>query len=335
MPNPTAGDVHVNRPLTNISIAYMQSAQGFVADRVFPNIPVQKQSDRYFAYDRSDFWRNQFRKRAPGTESAGGGWKVDNTPNYYCDKWALHKDIDDDTRANADMPLNMDRDASEYLAQQALISREVEWASAFFAAGLWTTDLDGVSGTPGSGEVLQWNDSSSTPISDIKTNATVMQALTGYRPNKLILGREVWDQVSEHGDLIDRIKYSGGVGNERPAIITLQAAAALFGIDEVMVMDGIQVTSDENPSFETSITTAFIGGKKALLCYAAPRPSLLMPSAGYTFSWSAFAGAGPQGQRIKRFRIEKEESDRVEAQMAYDQKLIGADLGVFFDTIVA
>jgi hypothetical protein len=33
MPNPTAGDVHVNRPLTNISIAYMQDAAGFVADR--------------------------------------------------------------------------------------------------------------------------------------------------------------------------------------------------------------------------------------------------------------------------------------------------------------
>ena len=44
MPNPTASDVHVNRPLTNISIAYTQDASTFVADKVFPNIPVAKQS---------------------------------------------------------------------------------------------------------------------------------------------------------------------------------------------------------------------------------------------------------------------------------------------------
>ena len=35
MPQPTLGDVHVNRPLTNISVAYSQEAAGveFVADK--------------------------------------------------------------------------------------------------------------------------------------------------------------------------------------------------------------------------------------------------------------------------------------------------------------
>ena len=335
MPNPTPGDVHVNRPLTNIAIAYFQLAAAFVADRVFPNVPVEKQSDVYFRYDRSDFWRNTFKKRPPSAESAGGGWKIDSDQNYYCDIWALHKDIDDFIRQNADAPLNMDRDATEFLAQQALISREVNWAAAYFAADLWTTDLDGVSGTPGAGEFLQWNDSSSTPITDIKDNATVIQGLTGYRPNKLVLGREVWDVISEHADLIDRVKYSGGVGNEKPALVSRQAAAALFEVDEILVMEGIQVTSDENKDFETSMTTAFIAGKKALLVYAAPRPSLMMPSGGYTFSWSKFMGAGPEGQRISRFRMDNLKSDRIEGEMAYDQKLVCADLGVFYDSAIA
>ncbi len=129
MPNPSLGDVHVDRPLTNISIAFMQSAEGFVADKVFPSVPVQKRSDRYFRYDRSDFWRNQMRKRAPGTESAGSGWKIDSTPTYFCEKWALHKDIDDDTRSNTDDPLNMDRDATIFLSSQALLNRETTWAT--------------------------------------------------------------------------------------------------------------------------------------------------------------------------------------------------------------
>lgn len=341
MPTPTAGDVHVNRPLTNISIAYMQDAAGFVADRIFPNIGVQKQSDRYFRYDRSDFWRNQFKKRAPSTESAGSGWKIDNTPTYFADVWALHKDISDQIRSNQDDPLNMDRDATLWLSEQALISREVNWAAKYFTTGVWkgingsTGDVTGVGSGPSTNQVIQWDDVDSEPTKDVKTYSDTVHALTAKRPNKLVVGRQVWTQLSEHPDLIDRVKYSGGVGNERPAMISRQAAAALFEVDEVAVMDGIQATSEENPSFETSMTTAFIAGKQALLVYAARTPSILQPSGGYTFSWTGFMGSGALGNRIKRFRMEPLESDRVEGQMAYDQKLVAPDCGVFFTSIVA
>src|SRR5690554_4523754 len=99
MPNPTPSDVHVNRPLTTMSLAFMQSADGFVADRVFPNIPVMKQSDTYFTYDRGYFNRVEMKKRAPSTESAGGGYAI-GTDSYNAQVYAFHKDIDDQLRAN-------------------------------------------------------------------------------------------------------------------------------------------------------------------------------------------------------------------------------------------
>ena len=58
----------------------MQEAGNFVADQVFPNIPVSMQSDRYYTYDRGYFNRDEMQERAPGTESAGSGYEVDNTP---------------------------------------------------------------------------------------------------------------------------------------------------------------------------------------------------------------------------------------------------------------
>ena len=62
MPNPTFSDVHVNRPLTNISVAWIQEESAFIADKVFPSVAVQKQSDRYFVYFREDWYRDEARK---------------------------------------------------------------------------------------------------------------------------------------------------------------------------------------------------------------------------------------------------------------------------------
>lgn len=338
---PTASDVHVNKPLTNISIAFFQDAQAFVADRVFPNIPVQKQSDRYFRYDRADLMRDTMKKRAPGTESAGGGYKLDNTPTYFCDVWALHKDIDDQIRANADDPLNMDRDATMFLSEQAMISREVQWMSTFFTTGVWTgvtgsaADITGVAASPSTNEVLQWNDASSTPIEDVRAYGDTIHQLTGKRANKLTLGRQVWTQLVDHADLVDRVKYSGGVGNSNPAMVTRQAVASILELEQVLVADGIKNTAAENPSFETAMSLSFIAGKNGLLSYAPPSASILQPSAGYTFSWTGLMGAGSMGGRVKRFRMENLESDRVEIQMAYDHKAVSTDCAVFFSSIVA
>ena len=337
MGNPTAGDVHVNTPLTNISIAFMQKPAAFVADQVFPNVPVVKQSDRYYTYSRADFNRDTMRKRAPGTESAGTGYRVDNTPNYYADVWALHKDVEDQIRANADSPLDMDRDATLFLSNQALINREVQWAANYFTTGIWTgsaVDVAGLAASPSGNSVLQWNDSNATPITDVRSNADRIHLSSGgFRPNKLVLGRQVWSKLEDHGSITDRIKYGASPG--APAIVTKQAVAALMEIDSLLVMDAVKNTGTESETFNGNESNAFIGGKSALLVYAAPSPSLMQPSGGYTFSWTGFLGAGGMGQRIKRIRMEHLESDRIEMQMSYTQKLIAAECGTFFTTIVA
>lgn len=338
MPNPTAGDLHVNQLLSSISIAFMQNPADFVADRIFPNIPSDKQSNLYARYSRADFNRNSMKDRAPSTESAGAGWNVDNTASYFCKPKALHKDIDDQIRSNADLPYNMDRDATLFLSNQALINREVTWATAYFATGIWTgaaVDVTGVSASPAGNTVLQWNDANATPVADVKAYSTRIKLTSTIRPNKLVIGSPVWDKLSEHGTITDRVKY--GATPTSPAIITKQAVAALMQLDEIAVMDGVQNTGAESSStvLNAGESNAFIGGKSALLIYANPTPSLMQPSGGYTFSWTGYLGAGAMGQRIKKFRMEHLNSDRVEIEQAYQQAVICSECGVFMTTIVA
>lgn len=275
---PTNSDVHVDSALTTISIAYLQRASHFIAGQVFPNVPVNKQSDRYFIFDRGDFNRNEAEVRAPGTESSGSGYKLDNTPTYFTNVIAHHKDVPDAVRSNADPAVDPDSAAAEFVTHKLLIQREVDWTTTFFTGGTWTAgDVDGVSATPGTGEVLQWSDETSTPIEDIRSASSTILEGTGFEPNTLVLGKQVYDALVDHPDIVDRIKYSGQVGPGSPAIVNTNTLAQLFEVDRVLVSKAIQNTAARNLTDAHS----FIAGKKALLCYSAPSPSLMTPTAGY------------------------------------------------------
>jgi hypothetical protein len=318
---PTAGDVHVNTPLTNISIAYLQNAANFVSAKVFPNIPVAKQSDRYYTYDRGEFNRDEMKMRAPGTESAGGSYTVDNTPTYYANVYAFHKDIPDQIRDNSDSVLAPDREATEYCTLKGLIKREKLWVNTYFQPDIWgTTDTDENWGPTGT---------ATDPIIAIRTGKRVVLADTGFEPNTLVLSKAVYDTLADNADVIERV--NNGQTPPTPAMGTLWAMMALFELDRIFVMKAIENTAEEGA---TNAHT-FIGGEHALLCYSAPSPGLMTPTAGYTFSWTGFLSAGKEGNRMKRFRMENLESDRVEIQMAFDQKLISADLGYFFQTPIS
>lgn len=327
MTQPTQSDVHVNRPLTNISIAYMQSAMGFVADQVFPNIPVTMQSDVYYTYDRGFFNRDEMKQRAPGTESAGIGYEVATEP-YFANVWALHHDIPDQRRRNTDSSLQPDTEATNLLSSQAMIRRERLWVDNFFKTGVWGTDVTGDATQNTGSNAIFWNRDTSTPIETIRAAKTLVQQSTGFTPNTLVLGQQVYDALVDHPDIVDRIKYGQTPGS--PAIVNVQSMAALFDLERIIVASAIYNAAAEGAENNHQ----FIGGKNAMLCYSAPNPGLMTPSAGYTFSWTGYLAAGNQGNRISRFRMEHLRSDRVEIEMAFDQKVIGADLGYFFSDIV-
>lgn len=331
MPNPTPRDVHVDRPLTNISVAFMQKAEAFIADKAFPIVPVAKQSDRYFIYDRRDFFRDEATLRAPGEPSAGGGFRIDNTPTYLAQKFAFHMDVDDDLIANADPPVDPRKDAVAFVTQKLLLRREIAWATSYFAAGIWATNLTGVAAGPVAGEFLQWNLGAATPITDISAQIIAVAALTGFRPNTLVLGPRVYDRLRNHPTILDRILHlspqPGSVG-----VVADSQLASILGVDRILVPWAVRDTSAELAAADA---TDFIFGRGALLCYVPPAPSLLTPSAGYIFSWTGLLGAGAYGNRIKTFRLEERNAERIEGEIAFDARVVSAALGVFFATAVA
>jgi len=325
MPQPSLNSVHVDAILTNISVAYLQNQDNFIADKVFPVVPVDKKSDKYFTYTKNDWFRDEAQRRADGTESAGSGYNL-STGTYSADVWAFHKDVGDQTVANADAPLNPLREATEFVTRRLLLRKEIQFVSDFFTTGVWADDVTGVAGAPSSGETKQWSDySSSDPINDIEAGKSEILSSTGMEANTLVLGYEVFRQLKNHPDLVDRIKYTSS------QTITEDMLARMFDLDRVLVAKAVKATNNEGASEAYS----FAYGKSALLCHTASAPGLLTPSAGYTFAWTGVSGGIGSTIGVSSFRMESLKAERVEAEMAFENKVIGADLGYFWNTIVA
>ena len=321
MPLPAISDVHVNKPLTNIAVAYMQSQDKFIADKVFPIVPVEKEGDRYFKFDKGDWFRDEARVRAPGTESPGINFRIDNTPTYFCDVHAVHYDIPDVVRLNADSPLSLDTSTTQaIITHQLLIRRERLWASRCFKTGVWGEDWIG--GT----DFVKWSDitdEESDPIADISRAVIAIEQSTGFSPNVLVLGPEAFAAIKNHPKIIERVKYT------QKAVITADILAGLFELERVLVAKAVVNTGEEGKTEDMK----YIFGDSALLCYAAPAPAIMAPSAGYTFVWTGLVGS-VNGLRIKTFRMEHLASDRIEGELAVDVQVVGKDLGIFFSDTV-
>lgn len=313
----TSKDVHVDQLLTNVSIGY--SNAGYIADQIFPVVPVDKQSDKYLTYDKSHWFRNEAKIRATGTKSERGGWNY-SSDTYFCDRFSYGHEIYDEERSNADNAFQLDSDAAEFATDKILMQREVAFAGSFFTTSVWGTDKTG--GT----DFTRWSDyAGSNPLVDVSDWMDTIEASIGREANRLVMGKQVWTKLKWHPDLIDTIKYT------QRAQMGLDLAATLFEVERILVGRAIYTTSPEGTA-EASVSYSRIWGKHTLLIYVPNTPSLRQPAAGYTFTWQRV----PQSLRyIKRMRDEEREADIIEANAYYDHKVTGAAAGLFGSTVIA
>lgn len=319
---PSFNSVHQNRPLTNLSVAFMNEQTKFVADRVFPRVDVAKKSDTFYTYNRGDFLRDEMQIRAPGSESAGGGFRL-STDSYSCDVYAYHQNVDEQTRANSDDPLRPDEDAVRYLVEKSLIKREVDWASSFFTTSVWTGATNGsdlVAGT----DFTAWDNAASTPIEDVNDQMAEIESNTAHLPNTLVLNRRGWYALKNHPDIVDRIKHTSS------SAVTEDLVARLMGLDRILVGAAIRNTAQEG----LTVATDYVFGTHALLCYSAPSAGLRTASAGYTFVWTGLEGS-QSGQVVSTIPMPWLKSDRHEIEASWDHKVVSAICGAFFQNIAS
>ena len=323
---PSLSAVHVDAALTNFSVAYMQDAPGFVADQVFPVLPVDFKSDKYHIFSKDAFLRAGGRKTPFGQEAPRGGFTMSTDSYDVGTPWRWAFDLTPDIKANSDAGVNIDKAAADYVMNGLLIQREVQWGTSFFKTGVWATDK------VGNTDFNQWDDDGdSDPITDVSKGRGTILSSTGKKPNTMVVGFNVHESLKKHPLILDRYKYTSSDS------ITTEMLARLFEVDRYLVCESVQVTSQEGET----ISTAFVLGSHVLLCYSDPAPTLMSVSAGLTFVWSRLTGQNSLGVATYRTpmpwlgQTETDVTERIEAQYAYQHKVTGSDLGYFFSNAVS
>lgn len=314
---PGHDDLHVDKLLTNMSIAYINGM--YIATEVFPTVQVQLRSDIVPKYRKSDWFRNEAVRLGPTEAPPVGGYEVDTTQTYYCHEYGIGHLVPDQTRANTDRPFDPDRDGMAWLMDRMLMAQERYFIDNFWKTSVFATDKVGAT------DFTKWdNYGTSTPVVDLRTWKRNMRHEIARDPNMFVMGDETWDILADHPILLDRIKYGSNVAS--PAVVNKNLVAQLLELEQILVGYSI-FTADPEGTAEASVTYAANWGDHGLLLFRPPAPSLRTPAAGYTFAWQTAFG-GPQYIRRRREPI-GEKADLLEMFSFWDTQITAEDAGLF------
>lgn len=301
-------DVVIDPALSNVSIKYTNDS--YIADMILPTVKVSKQTGKYYVYDKSNL-------RIDNTERAAGSGanEIDfglTTASFSCDDHALKSFVADEVQDQAEAALNPLIDETETITEKLMLDRENNAATLLTTSGNYT-NTSALSGTS------QWSDySNSDPIGDIRTARTTVHAATFKKPNTIIMGKQVFDMLADHPQIIERVKYSA------LGVVTEELLARIFQVSKVLVGEAGKNTANEGATDALS----YVWGKNVIVAYIAPRVGLKTLTLGLTFEYGT--------REVKRWRDEDREGTYVRVgKDNYAQKLVAETAGYLYRTVVA
>jgi len=247
-------NVHpVNPLLTQFAIQYSQEQEGFIAGKVFPELPAPSgESGTYYTFTSSkDFFTLPDKTvRAPGTAYGRGNLGV-GTATYQTvqDGWEIP--VDDRVQANALPPFDPKRTAAESAAQVVMLRREKTIIDAITNATTFA------SYTTALGVNDRYDNDNSEPVKLMDTWKEVIRGNIGRNPNTYVMAYDAWLKLKEHPSIQARIKTTVDT------VVTLDLVAKLFGLDRILLSFAKYNSSEEGQT----VSLADMMSKKAFLGY--------------------------------------------------------------------
>jgi hypothetical protein len=269
---PSPREVHVDQCLTNVACHYPALLEGFIADQIFPTVPVKGETGEYRLFGTEELWPigDTIGDRS---EAAEVDWHT-STSTYRCVARALKTFVSSRSIKNSDPAVRPLVTGTNKVARSLLLNREIRCVAAVAAAITATSNTTALSAA--------WSTTATgTPLKNFADTAESMRVLTGRKPNLLVINPDVIPTMLETAEWKDKVKYTHGDLVETHGAIPTKIAGMRVLIPQAhkVATDIVQTTYDGGATLTaaSSIWTA----KACYLLYVNPRPSIDDPSFGY------------------------------------------------------
>jgi hypothetical protein len=302
---PLRSQLHVDQLLSQVAVKYQNTR--FIHDKVFPMVPVKKQSDLYRTYNRN--WNIPETARAVGALANEHQFEI-GTAQYSLAKHALKSYVPDTAAENYDIT-DLRADVTMELSEKIMMRKERDCA-ALFTTTSWSLGASLAADDT-------WVTGSARPINLFDTAAATVVGNSGVQPNFAIIPLDSYNALKNHTTVVDRVKYTSK--ELSPAIV-----GALIGIGDLLVPDiyfdsGLYGASAATGAIQSIWKTdfAFVGYKPA-------SPGFFQLSSGYMFQ-----RAKPL---VRRWREEEREADAIEVDCEYQFKVVASLSGYYINNAI-
>ena len=322
MANNIPANVHYDQYLTSFAVDYYNS-QNYIADRVFSNTSVRKQSDKYYVFAADNSENGNLVKEAVPMVQPNMFEVTQSEDTYFCKVYDAGFMMDTFTEANEDEALMTRERKMRGLMDQMLKKRDRDFISTYLTTGVWGEDLAGTT------DFTKWSDSASTPIDDVmlwKEDFWVRN--NGLGVNKIVISKDIKRHLLTNTQILGRI--NGGATVTNPAMVNDTIIASIFEVDEVIWADAVSVAAGAS-------TPAYMVSDRMLMVHDEPNGGMESATAGKIFSWDTLPDAS-FGITVTTLDTPEQRfvnvAEKVKAEMTYDMKVTGASLGTYISDLV-
>ena len=286
MASPQHSDVHVDKPLSNLSITLGNPA--YVGLDLYPEFIVNNESDKYYTYKSREGLSRINTKRADGAPSATFDFKP-STETYTCQEQSLSKLLTDRKLANADSPTRLRENTLRIIREFIDGDHEFDIVDEVTNKG----------GLSGSTPAVKWDATSGTIV--IETNLdTAKQGVldnSGAVANTLIINDQIKDVVKKNSTIRDLIRYTIQGNGGAQLLVSVELPPVMFGLRIV-----VAAARHNTANLGQTASISRVWGSHAIVAYVDPNPGLDSKTLGLTFT---VRGAGKGAPTIKTWREEK------------------------------
>jgi len=271
----TTGAARVVDPvLTTVARGYRNDS--YIGMALFPPVSVGARGGKIITFDKSA-WRQYNLVRSPGSNIRRVNVGYSGAP-FALTQHALEGQLPIEIEEEAAVVPGVEMSSTTILTTQDIILLRLEISQATLAttaANYSASNKVTLSGTS------KWSDyANSDPIGDVDVAIETIRAVTGMRPNTMVVGPKVWKVLRRHPKLVNAAILAGVVsisGETGQAKLTKQQMADIFDVESFHVGDAIALDNSDTPSD--------VWGKSVVIAYTrtASLAARGTPSYGYTY----------------------------------------------------